>query len=83
MIYTGPYAQRAGHDVNYMALSGILGSPNALPYYQAADASGAMNAVIGILAAVVERTSTNEGNLLFCRPILCWVIHNTLHRTVR
>jgi len=63
----GPWAQRAGHDVNYMALSGLLGltgRPDELPPtigFQAADAAGAMQAVVGILAALVERGTTGAG----------------------
>jgi alpha-methylacyl-CoA racemase len=63
----GPWSQRAGHDVNYMALSGLLGltgKADELPPtvgFQAADAAGAMQAVVGILAALVERGSTGLG----------------------
>jgi alpha-methylacyl-CoA racemase len=45
---TGPYNRRAGHDVNYMALAGMIGlsgQPNTippLPGFQGADASGAL-----------------------------------------
>jgi crotonobetainyl-CoA:carnitine CoA-transferase CaiB-like acyl-CoA transferase len=63
----GPYARRAGHDLGYLALSGVLaanGTPEAPlpPGVQLADlAGGAWPAVAGILAALVRRAATGEG----------------------
>jgi crotonobetainyl-CoA:carnitine CoA-transferase CaiB-like acyl-CoA transferase len=63
----GPYARRAGHDLGYCAVAGVLaanGPPDApLPLgVQAADvAGGAWPAVAGILAALVRRGATGEG----------------------
>jgi crotonobetainyl-CoA:carnitine CoA-transferase CaiB-like acyl-CoA transferase len=63
----GPYAQRAGHDLGYCALAGVLaanGTPESpLPLgIQAADvAGGSWPAVAGILAALVQRETTGEG----------------------
>ncbi len=63
----GPYAGRAGHDLDYCALSGALGQngpperplPIGVP---AADvAGGAWPAVAGILAALVGREARGEG----------------------
>lgn len=54
----GPLAHRAGHDLNYLARSGILGltgpadSVPQPPGFQLADVGGGMWAVIGILAAL-------------------------------
>ncbi|MBU2054963.1 MAG: CoA transferase [Proteobacteria bacterium] len=65
---TGPLKDRAGHDINYLARSGIMSysgrkaSGPCLTGMQIADvASGSNNAVIGILAAVVHRQHTGEG----------------------
>ena len=65
---TGPLKNRAGHDINYLARSGIgsysgrKDSGPSLIGTQIADvASGSNNAVIGILAAVVHRQKTGEG----------------------
>jgi alpha-methylacyl-CoA racemase len=65
---TGPLKDRAGHDINYLARSGIMSysggksSGPTLTGIQIADvASGSNNAVIGILAAVVHRQRTGEG----------------------
>ncbi|MCU1371910.1 MAG: carnitine dehydratase [Ilumatobacteraceae bacterium] len=69
---TGPKSQWAGHDINYLAVSGYLdcsgrdaeGGP-ALPGATVADsAAGGMHAVISILAAIVARTATGEGQHL-------------------
>ncbi|MHB9099471.1 MAG: CaiB/BaiF CoA transferase family protein, partial [Syntrophales bacterium] len=65
---TGPFRSRAGHDINYLARSGIASysgrkaSGPSLTGMQIADiASGSNNSVIGILAAVVHRQMTGEG----------------------
>jgi crotonobetainyl-CoA:carnitine CoA-transferase CaiB-like acyl-CoA transferase len=65
---TGPMKNRAGHDINYLARSGIISysgrkaSGPCLTGIQIADvASGSNHAVIGILAAVVHRQATGEG----------------------
>ena len=63
----GPYAARAGHDLDYCALAGLLaltGPPERpLPLgVQVADlAGGAWPAVAGVLAALVRRATTGEG----------------------
>ncbi len=67
---SGPFRTRAGHDLNYIALAGILnmnahrGGPPALPPIQIADLSGGMLAAIQILAALAQRTRTGEGAYL-------------------
>lgn len=65
---TGPLRDRAGHDINYIARSGVMSysgkkeSGPCLLGIQIADvASGSNNAVIGILAAVVHRRDTGRG----------------------
>ncbi len=67
----GPYRQRAGHDVNYLALAGALsmtGSPTgqlALPGVQIADlAGGSLLALGGLLAAVIQRQRSGQGQLV-------------------
>lgn len=64
---SGPYAAQAGHDVNYLALGGLLGLTGpedapAIPGAQVADlAGGALQAVIGILLALEARHRTGRG----------------------
>lgn len=59
----GPYAQLAGHDVNYMALGGVLGlNLPVIPGVQIADlVGGSMQAVTGILLALLARNQTGQG----------------------
>ena len=68
---TGAYANRPGHDVNYLGVSGVLdligekGNPPAIPGIQIADiAGGSMNAVIGILLALQARHTTGRGQYI-------------------
>jgi alpha-methylacyl-CoA racemase len=68
---TGPMADRAGHDINYLARSGLMaysGRKETGPVItgmQIADiAAGSNNSVIGILAAVIHRQRTGEGQYI-------------------
>ncbi len=68
---TGPWADRAGHDINYLALTGTLdalgeaGGPPQAPANLVADfGGGSMLAVIGILAALYERSSSGLGQVI-------------------
>lgn len=65
---TGPYAHLAGHDLNYLGLSGVLsltGEPDqapVVPGVQLADiAGGSYGCVMATLAAVYARQQTGEG----------------------
>jgi len=65
---TGPYRERAGHDINYLALAGVAShtgrkESGPLPLgVQVADvAGGSLHGVIGLLAAVVARQQTGQG----------------------
>ncbi len=66
----GPYRDRAGHDIDYCAVTGVLdlnGPPDRpLPLgVQVADvAGGAWPAVAGILAGLHRRTLTGEGSFV-------------------
>ena len=51
---SGPYEERAAHDINYQALAGLL-RPPALPGPLIGDIGAAMQAALGILAALVQR----------------------------
>ncbi len=68
---TGPNRDLAGHDLNYLALAGVLdqignaGGPPALSNLQIADLlGGALTAAMGILAALVEARTTGQGRYL-------------------
>lgn len=65
---TGPLSHKASHDINYLARSGNMAQAGreetgpVLTNMQVADvAVGAMNSVIGILAAVQYRNQTGKG----------------------
>lgn len=65
---TGPYRDRAGHDMNYLSIAGITSyngrraSGPAPMAVQVADiAGGSHHAVMGILASVIHRMNTGEG----------------------
>lgn len=68
---TGPYRERAGHDINYLALAGLAShtgrkDSGPLPLgVQVADvAGGSLHGVIGLLAAVVARQQTGQGQFV-------------------
>ncbi len=68
---TGPLRDRAGHDMNYLGLAGLLGltgdagGPPVQAAGQIADlGGGALMAAFGILAALRERERSGEGQLV-------------------
>ncbi|ATE61019.1 CaiB/BaiF CoA transferase family protein [Thauera sinica] len=65
---TGPYAQRAGHDINYIGYAGVLdqigtaGGAPALSNLQIGDLlGGTMAAVMGILVALLDARAGGRG----------------------
>jgi alpha-methylacyl-CoA racemase len=67
---TGPLAGRAGHDINYVALSGALhaiGGPAApaIPVNLLGDfGAGGMLLVVGVLAALTEARGSGRGQVV-------------------
>lgn len=67
---TGPLAKRAGHDLNYVARSGVLGQqgpeggPPQVPGFQMADVSGGLWSLVAILGALRQREQTGQGAVL-------------------
>jgi crotonobetainyl-CoA:carnitine CoA-transferase CaiB-like acyl-CoA transferase len=64
----GPYAQRAGHDINYIGYAGVLdqigaaGGPPVVPNFQIGDLlGGALAPLVGLLAAVIDARATGHG----------------------
>jgi len=63
----GPYRNRAGHDLNYIGLAGLLDltglpdGPPVIPGAPVADITGALWAVVGILLALATRERTGRG----------------------
>jgi alpha-methylacyl-CoA racemase len=68
---TGPRAQQAGHDINYVGLTGLLHAmgpadrPPAPPLNLVGDyGGGSMFAVLGVLAALLERHTSGRGQVI-------------------
>jgi len=64
---SGPFREREGHDLNCLALSGLLsitgvkgGSPT-IPGVQLSDYAGGMMATTAILLALIERNVSGQG----------------------
>ncbi|GAB3129406.1 CaiB/BaiF CoA-transferase family protein [Tsukamurella serpentis] len=67
----GPFAQRAGHDMNYLALTGLLhaigrkGERPVPPLNLVGDfGGGSMFLVFGVLAALYERSVSGKGQVI-------------------
>jgi alpha-methylacyl-CoA racemase len=67
----GPLAARAGHDINYLAVTGALSSIGRAgqrpvpPLNLVADfGGGAMFLVVGVLAALLEREGSGRGQVI-------------------
>jgi alpha-methylacyl-CoA racemase len=70
---TGPLAQAAGHDINYIGLSGALhafgraGSKPTPPLNMVGDfGGGGMMLAFGVLAALLHARQTGEGQVVDC-----------------
>lgn len=67
----GPYRLRAGHDINYLALSGVMSytgrakeGPLPLGIQVADQCAGGLNAVVAIIAALYSREQTGRGQYI-------------------
>ena len=77
---TGPWARRAGHDVNYCAVAGqslVSGTAErpVIAYPPIADHAGALQAAVAMLAALHGRESRGSGIFLdisITESILAW-----------
>ncbi len=68
---TGPYSPLAGHDINYIALAGVLGAlggencPPFPPLNLVGDfGGGGMLLAFGVLCALVERSRSGQGQVV-------------------
>jgi alpha-methylacyl-CoA racemase len=68
---TGPRAQQAGHDINYIGVTGLLHAvgepdrPPAPPLNLIGDyGGGSLFAVVGVLAALLERHASGRGQVI-------------------
>lgn len=64
---TGPYKDRPGHDLNFLALAGMIGIPSQMempttrPATRIADLAGGLMAAFSILAAFIESKHSKKG----------------------
>ena len=68
---TGPLAQEVGHDINYLALSGVLHAigpadgPPAVPLNLIGDfGAGGMLLLAGVLAALLQARASGQGQVV-------------------
>ncbi len=67
---SGPLAQAAGHDLNYVALTGLLslsahrGQRPIVPPTVVGDASGALGLAFGIACALLEARTSGRGRVV-------------------
>lgn len=65
----GELAARAGHDINYLAMAGVLHAIGtrdepAVPLNVVGDfGGGAMHLLLGVMAKLIERSSSNRGGV--------------------
>src|SRR3546814_2616192 len=69
----GPYAQAAGHDINYISLSGVLhgigraGEKPVPPANYVGDfGGGGMMLAFGMASALLHAAKTGEGQVIDC-----------------
>ena len=67
----GPLSQTAGHDINYIAITGVLnaigrtGQPPSVPLNLVGDyAGGALYLAFGLLAAILQARGTGRGQVV-------------------
>lgn len=73
----GPLANSPGHDINYIALSGVLAmigpdpdGPPVIPLSLAGDFGGAgMALTVGVLCALYERERSGQGQVVDCSMV--------------
>ncbi|MBH0122619.1 CoA transferase [Rhodococcus sp. CX] len=88
---TGPWSQMAGHDINYLALTGALhalgreGQAPAVPVNLLGDfGGGSTYLVMGVLAALWESRSSGRGQVVDASVVdgalsLTTMLHGMLH----
>jgi crotonobetainyl-CoA:carnitine CoA-transferase CaiB-like acyl-CoA transferase len=86
----GPYRERVGHDVNYLAQAGVLeyvgeeGRAPVIPGVQIADVgAGSLMAAVGILSALIARETTGRGQMVDVAMLdgaAAWNVYHVLLR---
>lgn len=74
---TGPYKDRPGHDMNYLATAGVLEQMPGLANFQIADvAGGSLSSCVGILATLLRAQKTGEGCFIDVAMLDCTLALN-------
>jgi len=89
---TGPLRDRAGHDNNYLALSGALSysgrretGPPPLGIQPADIGGGALGSLVGLLAAVIHRAAGGGGQFIdisMFDMMIAWQAHLISHTLI-
>lgn len=88
---TGAWSGAAGHDINYIAMAGVLSSIGPAerpqpPLNLVADfGGGGMLLAVGVLSALIERGSSGQGQVVDATMVdgaslLMTMLHEMLHR---
>jgi crotonobetainyl-CoA:carnitine CoA-transferase CaiB-like acyl-CoA transferase len=79
---SGPFRDRAGHDLNYMSYTGVTdqtggcGGPPVIANIQVADLlGGSLSAVMGILAALLDVQRSGQGRYIDVAMADCTLAH--------
>jgi alpha-methylacyl-CoA racemase len=86
---SGPLAQVAGHDLNYVALTGLLalsahpGERPIVPPTIVGDATGALGLAFGIVCAVLEARSSGQGRVVDAAIVDVLAMLGTIAQCVR
>ena len=86
---SGPLAQAAGHDLNYVALTGLLslsmrsGAAPIVPPTVLGDAAGALGLCFGVVSAVLDARSTGCGRVVDAAIIDVVAMLGTIVQAVR
>ena len=79
----GVYSQKPGHDINYISIAGILGKTGlkepVIPGVPVADMTIGVYAALSILAALIARTKTGEGQFIDVSMTDCMLSYNILN----
>ena len=86
---SGPLAQAAGHDLNYIALTGLLslsarsGTAPIVPPTVLGDAEGALGLCFGVVSAVLDARSSGHGRVVDAAIVDVVAMLGTIVQAVR